>query len=126
MVTENTGNFNNDIRNDDYIITVPGSPPSPIGSPSRSFVGLLSSVTWEFERRPCLYVGNTQAGPLRVDVVPNDSVIEGVYTDYEVSSMFSSDFVFTHFDITHSVDCIIDGMLLINNYPSLHYFSPAF
>ena len=98
VVTENTGNFNNNIRNDDYIITVPGSPPSPIGSPTRSFVGLLSSVTWEFEQRPCLYVGNSQAGPLGEAVFPNDSVIEGIYSDYEVNSIFSSDFAFSHFE----------------------------
>ena len=97
-VTENRGNFDGSSLSDDYIITVPGSPPSLPGSPPRSFVGLRSSVTWEFERRPCLYVGNSQAGPLGEDVVPNDSVIEGIYTDYEVSSMFSPNFVFSHFE----------------------------
>ena len=55
-------------------------------------------MTWEFEKRPCLYVGNSQAGPLGEDVVPNDSVIEGVYSDYEVESMFASDFTFSHFE----------------------------
>ena len=84
------------LRNDDYIITVlhPNSPP-------RSFIGLRASVTWEFERRPCLYVGNPQAGPLEETVDPNDSVIEGTYRDYEVESLFSPDFVFSHFDETN-------------------------
>ena len=68
------------------------------GSTPRSFVGIASTVTWEFEKRPCLYVGNSQAGPLGEDVVPNDSVIEGVYGDYEVDSMFASNFTFSHFE----------------------------
>ena len=56
-------------------------------------------MTWEFERRPCLYVGRSQAGPLaEEDVDPNDSVIQGTYRDYRVDSMFSSAFTFSHFD----------------------------
>ena len=91
-VEENTGDFNGVARDDDYIVTVnyPGS--------SRRFVGLRYSVTWEFERRVCLYVGNSQAGPLGETVVPNESVIQGTYLDYEVDSMFSPDFMFSHFD----------------------------
>ena len=97
-VTENTGSFNGMLRDDDYIITVfyPGSPP-------RSFVGLESSMTWENEQRPCLYVGNPQAGPLDEIVDPNDSVIEGTYRDYEVASLFSPDFVFSYFDETFCI-----------------------
>ena len=70
------------------------------GSPPRRIVGLGYSVTWEFEKRPCLYVGNSQAGPLGEIVDPNDSVIEGTYQNYQVNSMFSSDFAFSHFDET--------------------------
>ena len=56
-------------------------------------------MTWEFEHKPCLYVGNSQAGPLgEEDVDPNDSVIEGSYVDYRVDSMFSSNFTFSYFD----------------------------
>ena len=89
---EYTGLYNNELRNDDYIITVnyPGCPP-------RSFIGQSHYMTWEFERRPCLYVGDSQAGLLGEDVVPNDSVIEGTYSDYEVDSMFSSHYAFSHF-----------------------------
>ena len=43
-------------------------------------------------------MGNSQAGPLGEAVVPNDSVIEGIYSDYEVNSIFSSDFAFSHFE----------------------------
>ena len=55
-------------------------------------------MTWEFEKRPCLYVGNSQASPLGKDVDPNDSAIEGTYGDYEVASMFASNFTFSHFE----------------------------
>ena len=90
---EYDGVFDGSGRGNDYVVTVnyPGSPP-------RSFVGLLSSVTWEFERRPCIYVGNSQAGPIQEVDAPNDSVIEGEYTDYEVDSMFATDFVYSHFE----------------------------
>ena len=95
-VRENTGLYDGALQDDDYIITVnyPGSPP-------RSFIGLAFSVTWELGQRPCLYVGNSQAGPLGETVDPNDSVIEGTYQDYEVSSLFSSDFVFSRFNKSH-------------------------
>ena len=58
-VEEYDGDFEGSARSNDYVVTVnyPGSPP-------RSFVGVLSSVTWEFEKRPCIYVGNSQAGPI--------------------------------------------------------------
>ena len=97
-VIENTDSFNGVFCDDDYIITVnyPGTPP-------RRFVGLRYSVTWEFEKRPCYYVGNSQAGPLGETVDPNDSVIEGTYRDYEVNSLFSPDFEFSHFDKTQCV-----------------------
>ena len=76
-VTPHNGDFGGVQRTDDYVITVdhPDSPP-------RSFVGLRSEVTWEFEKRVCYYVGNTQAGQLAEVSDPNDSVIEGVYSDY--------------------------------------------
>ena len=59
-VTDHLSDFNFDgaQRDDIYNITVnyPGSTPS--------FVGILSTVTW-----PCLYIGNSQAGPLGEDVI---------------------------------------------------------
>ena len=97
-VTKNTGSFNGAFRDDDYIITV-NYPNSPL----RRFVGLHYSVTWEFEKRPCLYVGNSQAGPLGETVDPNDSVIEGTYKNYEVEGLFSPEFDFSHFDGTQCV-----------------------
>ena len=61
-------------------------------------MALRSSVTWEFEKKPCLYVGNSQAGPLGEEVGSNDSVIEGTYKDYIVESIFSPNFKFAHID----------------------------
>ena len=55
-------------------------------------------MTWEFEKRPCIYVGNSQAGPIVEVDDPNDSVIEGEYTEYEVESMFATDFTYSHFN----------------------------
>lgn len=80
-------------RSDLYNITIkyPGSEP-------RSFVGLLQSKTWELEKRPCLYVGDSQAGPIDEVESPNDSVIEGDYTEYKVESIFATDFIYSHFD----------------------------
>ena len=90
---EYDGEFDGSTRANDYVVTVnyPNSPP-------RSFVGILSTVTWEFEKRPCIYVGNSQAGPISEVDSPNGSVIEGEYTDYEVASMFATDFTYSHFD----------------------------
>ena len=94
-VSSYTGLFGGEDRTDDYIITVDHPQSDP-----RSFVGLKYSVTWEFEKRVCYYVGNTQAGKLAEVSDPNDSVIEGDYTDYKVDSLFATDFKFSHFDVS--------------------------
>ena len=47
---------------------------------------------------PCLYVGDRQGA--KGDGShggPNDPVIEGVYTDYEVDGPFDTDFKFSRF-----------------------------
>ena len=87
------GEFGGVQRDDDYVITVNHPEADP-----RSFVGLRSGVTWEFERRVCYYVGNTQAGELAEVSEPNDSVIEGEYSDYQVESLFATEFIYTHFN----------------------------
>lgn len=93
-VSEHNGEYNGVQRDDGYVITVhhPDSPP-------RSFVGLRAGVTFEFEKAVCYYVGNTQAGPLAEVSDPNDSVIEGKYSDYKVESLFATDYVYSHFSI---------------------------
>ena len=92
-VQEDTSQFNGENREDDFEVTVRYP-----GKEARMFVGLRSSVTWSWERKPCLYVGNTQAGPLAEVVDPNDSVIEGTYNDYVVESIFSPILKFAHID----------------------------
>ena len=95
-VEEYTGLFNGKDEDNDYVITVKGPPPQI----EKSFVGIRSTVTWEFEDRPCLYVGNSQAGPLGETLDPgvNDAVIEGVYEEYEVDSMFSTYYMYKRFN----------------------------
>ena len=93
-VEEHAEPFNRALRSDDFTVTVHPND----SNRKRSFVALESSVTWEFEKKPCLYVGNSQAGPLGEDVAPNESVIEGSYKDYMVDSIFSPNFIFAHFD----------------------------
>ena len=88
-VEEFTGEFGDEQRDNDYIITVryPGTPPRRIES----------SVTWELERRLCYFVGSGQAGPLVEVSKPNDSVIEGVYRDYIIESLFATSYTYSHF-----------------------------
>ena len=68
----------------------------------RSFVGLKNGVTWEMERRPCYFVGNGQGGKLSKEEIadPNDSVIEGRYTDYIVESTFATDYKYSQTNAT--------------------------
>ena len=84
-VVEYIGPFNGVERDDDYNITL------HYGNADRSFVGLKMDMTWEFERRTCYYVGNTQGGTL-AELEDSSSVIEGIYTDYKVDSLFETNF----------------------------------
>ena len=47
----------------------------------------------------CLYVGNSQGGPLGEKVEPNQSVIQGTYRD-EVEALFFPDYKYSRFDET--------------------------
>lgn len=89
-VEEYTGNFNGVARPDDYYITIyhPDSAP-------RSFVGLKTNVTWEFESKTCYYVGNQQAG--RLAEVPGGPIVEGTYEDYRVTSLFATSYLYSRF-----------------------------
>ena len=80
------------VRSDTYTITVnyPGQ--------TRQFVGFLYPLTWEFDERQCLYVGNGQGGPIDEVDDPNDPVLHGEYTEYIVDDLFSTDFAFGHFE----------------------------
>ena len=90
-VTEHSGTFNGVVRDDDYDIIVNGGTMN-----ERTFVGLRMPVTWEFENRICYYVGNIQGGV--VTEAASDSVIEGLYTDYLVPSLFETHYEFSRFD----------------------------
>ena len=67
------------------------------GQPPRRFTGELSSHTWELDPRPCLYAGSNQAG-VSNEVEGNDPVIEGRYSDYQVSGAFATNYMYSHFD----------------------------
>ena len=76
-----------------YTVTV-----TPPDGDVRSFVGHLYDVTWDFTPVPCVYAGNRNGGPVFEFDNPNDSVIEGNYTLYEVSDLFSTGFTYEQFD----------------------------
>lgn len=81
-----------DERDDRYTVSV--QHPS---SPQRVFTAILLGVDWEFNRNPCFYAGNQQGGPIREVEEPNDSVIEGDFVDYEISSAFDTQYQFSRF-----------------------------
>ena len=66
-------------------------------SSTRSFTGVLYDLTWEFESKQCLYVGNRQGGPIAEVDDPNDSVIEGSYQDYLTEGAFVTQFAYSVF-----------------------------
>ena len=74
---EYTGLFNGEVKDNDYLITVKGPPPQI----EKCFVGIRSTVTWE-----------------SLDPGVNDAVIEGVYEEYEVDSMFSPYYMYKKFN----------------------------
>ena len=56
-----------------------------------------SSYTNTSPSGPCYYVGSTQGGRT-TEREENDSVIEGHYTDYQVSDLFDDNFVYSQFE----------------------------
>ena len=52
----------------------------------RSFLADHYSHVWDGSPKSCLYAGSSQGGPI------SDSVIEGNYLEYEVSSLFDYQF----------------------------------
>lgn len=78
-----------------YVVTIQ----HPL-APRRQFVGLYYTLSWEFQSEPCLYVGNRQGGPIREVDDPNDSVIEGDYTNYIVAEKFGTNFQYSVFNQT--------------------------
>ena len=72
-------------------------PPSP---PARSFLGHLYHLKWDKTREDCVYVGNAQGGPSFEVLDPNDSVIQGRYRDYILSSgdLFETSYTYSEFE----------------------------
>lgn len=72
----------------------------PKNKPTRTFIGFLEDVTWDFTPQQCLYVGNAQGGPINeaADGEPNDSLIEGDYTQYIMDSSYDVGFTYQHFN----------------------------
>ena len=68
--------------------------PTDTAPPPRSFLGDLYPRTWDNTKEECLYVGNSQGGPVRGFGSFTDSVIEGIYTDYIVPSLFATEYQF--------------------------------
>ena len=54
-----------------------------------------ASLPWNLG--PCYYVGSAQGGRT-AEREENESVIEGQYTDYQVSGLFDDDFVYSQFE----------------------------
>ena len=88
-----TGNYSGSADN---IYTVTVDHPNH-NSPPRTFIAELHSATWDGKRKQCLYVGSAQSGPINEVNMPNDYVVEGNHTSYEVSGLFASDFKYTQF-----------------------------
>lgn len=96
-VTAYTGNVKSGAPDGErYVINItrPGS------TRMASFTGFFYDLNWEFEKQPCLYVGNRQGGPLYEIEKPNDRVIEGSsYKNYIVPGLFNeNDYLFGRFD----------------------------
>ena len=68
------------------------------GSPVRNFLAEEFSRTWENRQDTCFYAGNGQAGRSGMVAAADDSVIEGNYSDYLMSSIFEDDFVYSQFE----------------------------
>ena len=69
----------------------------------RSFLADHYSHVWDGSPKPCLYAGGSQGGPIS-DVEPNDSVIEGNYLEYEVSSLFDHQFKYNRLNTNEACD----------------------
>ena len=70
---------------------------------TRSFTGFLYNLSWEYKFQPCLYVGNKQGGAIYEVEDPNDSVIQGMYTEYIVDTLFQTSFMYGLFDESQCV-----------------------
>jgi hypothetical protein len=70
---------------------------TPIELGSRSFICLQHLLTWDGREDTCYYAGSKQAGAMNYIPAPEDTIIEGDYTDYMVDHDFDADFTFSVF-----------------------------
>ena len=56
----------------------------------------MEPVTWDSADQQCIFAGNSQGGPIyeAADGEPNDSLLQGSYTDYITDSAFDYTFAF--------------------------------
>lgn len=71
------------------------------GSTVRYVPMWLEETSWDAQKTPCFYAGDSQGGHLYEVESPNDSLIEGTYTDYIVDNLFSTDYLFSKFNETY-------------------------
>ena len=71
---------------------------NPVDSQQRRFVAEFYDQVWDTTPGVCFYVGSNQAGPIGEIDEPNDSVIQGVYSDYRVSGLFDSEYMYSRFN----------------------------
>lgn len=64
-------------------------------SSSRSFSALRYGLTWDNTEEYCSYAGNSQGGASNQFIDPDDSVIEGPYTDYAMRDIFDTNFKYS-------------------------------
>lgn len=64
----------------------------------RQFLAFLSPYAWDFSHQTCLYAGDSNAGASYELESPNDSVIEGYFTDYIMDDAFDTSYQFSEFD----------------------------
>ena len=76
-----------------YLVTL-----QPPNSSIRKVAAFLEPRRWDHTPKNCLYAGNSQGGRLREVQDPNDSLIEGDITDYQMPSAFATSFRFRQFN----------------------------
>ena len=96
-------NYHTELRDDikddydpDKLYLVKVTPPS---GHTRQFIGELYHRSWDRTLRSCIYAGSSQGGR-SIDIAgPRDSVIEGVYRDYDVTDgLVGTTFKYSRFD----------------------------
>ena len=64
---------------------------------TRSFLAERGSDTWDNRKKPCLFAGDNNGGPIWEAPKEYGSVIEGTTKDYEVEDVFGSTFTFSKY-----------------------------